>query len=463
MLAAALLLLGHDALPDDGMISLTYARNLAEHGCWCLTSGVGANTATSPLNVALLAAGIVVFGSPMITVGALLTGCLAALAMWLRRLGGDLAALVGPALLASTPVLTSALGLETYLAVALLVAVVRYGTGVRPRAVGVASGLAVLSRPDMAVAVAAAVVVLASARGWWPRVRTAAGTALLVAGPWFALAWWRLGSAWPDTLPVKAGQSGWGAGGTVHLLNSLPLYLQAWPVATGLTLAVLAVGALAVGLAVRDRSWPAVALGLGGTADLLAMAATAQAPAAYYVGPAVGGLGLAAVLVSTGRARHRRRRSASTPVGLSAVVVAIVTVSMLFSIGRVDQWLTGMAPLRQNWATNEQYAQIAAELPTEGVVYSSGEIGALAFFCLDHGCRVVDPYLADPGRTEQFVSRWRAEHPWAEPNYRHHEPRAPLPVRWRLDFTTAPPAGARSWPATGAGGHPWFAVLTPVP
>jgi hypothetical protein len=121
-----------------------------------------------------------------------------------------------------------------------------------------------------------------------------------------------------------------------------------------------------------------------------------------------------------------------------------------------------VAPVRQNWASNVEYAAIAAALPTAGVVYSNGEIGALAYFCLDHDCRVVDPYLSDPGRTEPYVARWRADRPWAEPNYRHHAPPAPLPVRWRLDYTGSPPAGAARWPITGADGTTRFAVLTPA-
>lgn len=462
VLALALVALGRHALPDDGMISLAYARNVAEHACWCLTSGIGAHTATSPLNVALLAIGIVLFGSPMVSVAVLLAGCLATTAMWLRTLGGEIAALLGPALLVTAPVLTSSLGLETYLAATLLVGMVRYGRDGRWAAVGVTAGLAVLARPDMAVAAVVVVAVVASAGRWWPRVPGAAAVSVAVAGPWFVLAWWRLGSAWPDTLPVKAGQSGWGPDGSIHLAGSLPMYLDTWTISTLLSVVGLTAGAAAVAVAVRRRAWPVVALGAGGAADLVAMAATAQAPAAYYTGPAVAGLGLAAVLVAAGPWSSRSTTGSTTGLVLSSTVVGLIVVSGVFTLTRVDLWGEGVAPVRQNWASNEQYARIADDLPTDGVVYSSGEIGALAFFCLDRGCRVVDPFLSDPGRTARYVDRWRDGHPWAELNYRHHRPADPMPARWRLDFTANPPDWALTWPVRGSSGEIRSAVLVPA-
>ena len=115
------------AMPDDALISLSFARNLAEHGCWCLTTGIESNTATSPLNVGLLAVLVVVTGHAFVAAGVLLAACLAASAAWLDALGGRWAALLGVALLASSPVLTSSVGLETYLAAAILIGLVRYG------------------------------------------------------------------------------------------------------------------------------------------------------------------------------------------------------------------------------------------------------------------------------------------------------------------------------------------------
>lgn len=55
--AAGLLafLLTRTSLTDDAYITLTYARNLAVHGEWGIIPDAAANSATSPLNVLLLA------------------------------------------------------------------------------------------------------------------------------------------------------------------------------------------------------------------------------------------------------------------------------------------------------------------------------------------------------------------------------------------------------------------------
>jgi hypothetical protein len=437
LLAATLMVVGRDALPDDGLISLAYARNVAEHMCWCLTPGVGAHTATSPLNVTLLAIGIVLVETPMMSVLLLLAACLATTAMWLRNLGGDRAALVGPTLLATAPVLTGALGLETYLAVALLVGLVRYGRDGRWAAVGVGAGLAVLTRPDMAVSAAVVVAVLATTGSWWPRVPHAATVAVLVTVPWFVLAWWRLGSVWPDTVAVKSYQPGW-VDGTVHLHNGLGLYLASWPAATTVTVLTLMVGLMALAVAVDRRMWPAVALGLGGLANTILMAATAGPPAAYYLGPGVAGLGLGALLVT--------RRAPWMLPAIGAVVVAAVAVTA----ARGAPWDGGVAPIRQNVVSNAEYARIVDQLPTDAPIYASGEIGALAYYGADRGLTVVDRYLADPGRTDAYVARWRADHPWAEPNFTHYDPPPPVQVGYQLDVARNPDGTAR-WRLTSTG------------
>ena len=70
--AALVFLVAHQALIDDAYITLDYARSLAQHGQWALVPGHPANTATSPLNVLLLAGLIVLSGHPVVSVGILL-------------------------------------------------------------------------------------------------------------------------------------------------------------------------------------------------------------------------------------------------------------------------------------------------------------------------------------------------------------------------------------------------------
>ena len=108
--AGLVFLVAHTALPDDAYITLNYARNLAEVGRWGMLADRPSNTATSPLNVWLLAAGTLVTGRPVLAVGLVLVACLGLVGWWSARLARDLdlspvlpAALVG--LLVTSPLL----------------------------------------------------------------------------------------------------------------------------------------------------------------------------------------------------------------------------------------------------------------------------------------------------------------------------------------------------------------------
>src|SRR5688500_9720626 len=90
------------------------------------------NTATSPMNVWLLALGILITHSGTVAVGLVLIASTAATAWWLspisRRFG--LPSLVAPtvavAALVASPLFASTVGMETFLGVAMLTGVARY-------------------------------------------------------------------------------------------------------------------------------------------------------------------------------------------------------------------------------------------------------------------------------------------------------------------------------------------------
>src|SRR5687768_15148900 len=56
LVALAIFLVARDGLVDDAYITLSYARNVAEHLHWGMIPAEESNTATSPLNVLMLAA-----------------------------------------------------------------------------------------------------------------------------------------------------------------------------------------------------------------------------------------------------------------------------------------------------------------------------------------------------------------------------------------------------------------------
>lgn len=424
VLGGLLFLVAHRALPDDGLISLAFARNLAEHGQWAITTGVESNSATSPLNVWLLAGLHLLTGHRAFVAAALLLmASLAVTAVGLRRLGGPAAALVGPALLATSPVLTSSLGLETYLCAAVLVALVRAAADGRWVVAGLLTGAAFLARPDLTVAAVAAVLVIGVAvhrRVLWALPIGAATTL-----PWVVFSWWHFGSAWSNSVAVKWANGSWGG----DTLTSVSYWWEAFPGPALLIGVTLAAGGFAVVVAVARRQWPAVAFGAAGAAHLAALSLTETPPIEYYLAPSIVGLGLALVLVAA--------RSGRWALAVPSVIVA---GAVGLSVVHVPLWAQGIAPMRQNIATNEEYRAIVQGLPTDGAVMG-GEIGAYSFYCMDRrpACTVVDPVLSDPARADALVSRWRRFHPAWELNYRHYRVPAPVPVRYRMDL------GSTTW------------------
>ncbi|WP_274283033.1 hypothetical protein [Actinomycetospora lutea] len=445
LLGVVLFAVAHDAMPDDGLISLSFARNLAEHGQWALTTGIESNTATSPLNVWLLAGLHILTGyQAFLAAGLLLCACLAVAAWWLHHLGGPVAAVVGPALLATSPVLTSAIGLEPFLCSAVIIGVVRYGSDARWGATGLLTGAAFLARPDLTIAAVAAVVVLAVTVS--RRLVLALPLGAAVALPWVLFSWLHFGSAWANSVAVKWANGSWG-GSTLFT----PAFW--WPTYGWATVAVavtLAAGLAALGIALWRQQWSAVAIGAAGAAHIGALACTETPPIEYYLAPAVTGLGLALVLVAA-----RSRPWAAVVPGL------VVAGCVAGSIAHGSLWVEGLAPMRQNWATDAQYAAIARDLPTDGVVMG-GEIGALAFYCQDRGCTVVDPVLSDPGRVDHLVARWRAAHPSWELNYLHYEVPPRTPVRYRLELGLTEPGPGR-WPVSRSPDRHEWARLLPEP
>ncbi|GAA4867728.1 hypothetical protein [Actinomycetospora straminea] len=449
------------ALPDDAMITLSYARNLAERGEWALTPGVAANTATSPLNVWLEAGLVVVTGRPELSVGILLALTVGLLALCLHRQHGAPVCGAGVLLLVANPFLASATGLEVYLTALAIVALVWAASAGHFLVLGIVGGLAVLTRPDLAIVVLAVVVLAAARHRRVGGALLALALAGIVAAPWHVWSWLRFGSAVPDTLAVKA-DAGDSWGGYTYG-NGIGHYLGYWPEPTRLVVAGLAVGLVAwlaclVQLVrhrhLGPRGWSGLAFGVAGGAHYAAMSALGGAPFFWYYTPAVVGAALATVVVADAALRPVRPLRSHTPVRIAAgalaglAVVGIAGATLVQDAERGVPW-SGFAPVRVNWATPAQYEAIAAALPPGSTVESPGEIGYLAFHCR---CRVVD-YFSDPGRMAPAIDRFRADHdgPIWRLNYLHRRPQAPVPAAYRLVYEAAPPDGPGQWPVTFPG------------
>jgi hypothetical protein len=426
----------HHALVDDAFITLSYARTLALHGQWGVVAGIPANTATSPLQVLLLAGITVVVRDAVVAAGLLTALALAAVGWSVHRLGravdAPAASYLTVAVLGTSPLLVSTIGLETYVALALLAPAATALTERRPVACGLLAGLLVLCRPDLGMV--AVLLLLLTGRGS-PRAVVAA---LVVALPWAAFAWWHLGSLIPDTWVFKYGGSGFARGLLVHYSHE--------PAAIALSVVPAVAGLLALPAWWRH---PAARLWAGG-AGLHVAALTVLGTWIYhwYYGPAVGALAMLGCLaVARSLERGGVRTWLLVPTSLALVAVS---VGFLVEHGPVRD----RAPVSINWASEAQYRALAATLPEGAVVQSPGEVGTLAYFCR---CAVVDG-LSDRGYLPAALDRLLPTMPGPvraalDLNYRHLERRGPVRATWRVTsgLDTPGPVGPGfrldgSWP-----------------
>lgn len=383
-------LAAHRVLIDDAYITLDYARTLAQHGQWALEPGHQSNTATSPLNVLLLAGLIVLSGAPVVSVGILLIASLAvtgaALSTSCARLGyGQWPATVAVSLLVVNPLLISTIGLETYLGLALVAVLGFVVLARRPVVIGVVCGLLVLTRADLAAFAIAALIAVIGTSPTRTRIRCIthmAGTASAVAVPWFAASWWWLGSAVPDTLLLKVNEV-WA---DRSFATGLWYFWLGYPLAVALSLLPAVFGV--VDLVVWSVAWArrlagpggvlAVVWGIGAVGHITVYLLLKVPPYQWYYGPAIGALSMLAAL-SLG-ALSRPSQFAGSPIG-----VLLIAVTAVFLVWR--PWT--LTTISGNWASASEYAALAARVPSGATVESFGEVGTIAYFC---DCTVVDRF-----------------------------------------------------------------------
>ncbi len=417
-------LLARDVLIDDSYITLAYARTFAEHGVWGMQPQLPGNAATSPLNVLLLAAVIVPTGQPVLAAGVLLV---LALAVTGAALGGICAqldrsywpAVAGVALVAVNPLLVSVIGMETHLAIA-LVAVLGWTVLARkPHLAGVACGLLLLTRADLAgFGLAAAVAILVTVD--FGRALAFIGITGLVSLPWSVLSWFWLGSAVPDTMMIKLGESM----GDRTFANGLYYFFEAYPFAVTASLIPPALGVLVLLGGWRRAVAPLhLVLGVGGLLHAGTYLLLNTAPYQWYYGPAIGAL---TMLGAVGAQRAALRT------GTLAAALATVAVTSVYLVAR--PWT--LTTVSGNWATPTEYRALAERAPAGAVVQSFGEVGTVAYYCT---CTVTDR-LSDRGWFAEILAQQRAaagpfERRLLDLNYRHFHPSPRLTPRYEFTFT----------------------------
>ena len=371
---------------DDTYITLQYVRNLAEHLSWGFFPGQTTNTATSPLNVIVLAGVARVSGSALTAVALAMavewTLTLAVLLRISRQITGRVhAGVLIFAILATNPLLLSAIGLEGSLYILLLLtALLTFLTGRWP-SLAVALGLLTITRPE-------GFLFLAIVLAFLPATLWTRGKLLLAYGltilPWYLFSWIHLGSLIPDTLIIKVDQQPWE--GTTLFVNGPLLYLDHFPAATigslwPLLFVPFALPALLRSKPVARRAMAALAL--YGVAHYLAYSALGVPPFHWYythqivVIAVLGGLGAAELL----RWVSERFGTIGRVLAGAATVLPAATLLTLFA-GHGPA--LGQAPIHSNWARPAQYQAIAATLRTEvapdETVDFRGEVGTLSYY-----------------------------------------------------------------------------------
>ncbi len=484
VVGAVIIYIAHAGLIDDAYISLGYVRNLASDLHWGVIATETANTATSPLNIALLALATwlveLLTGElrPEVGLGILTVVLSAAMAVWTaqaaRRFGISGAwSLAVLAVVFGNPFVNSSLGLEVVLVAALLTGLIAQAVRGSRVGFGVFAGLLVLARLDVGLIVAV-VYLLTPALRRRPWVAPLTGAA--VALPWYVFSWLALGSAIPTTFVIKTLQRSFGdatfANGWWRMLTSdvtgTAVSLAVVPAALGLVAALVMVG-MAVRRRLPAHLWPLAGLGIGGAAHFGAYCLLQVPPYHWYYVPSTVALGVTAVLglgLALRRVGHGRGHSV---LGHAAPVVTAVALTALAFVSLGERSLPWTHPvIYGNWAYASDYLAVGTgigEVVGEATVVAPPEIGATAYGC---ECSMVDMF-SDPGRTLPLIAE-RLEQ--AGPvtrfllraNFLHLDwSQRPREAEYRAVWTQGPvPEGLPSWPTDGPGG-PGTMYLEPLP
>lgn len=438
-------------LIDDSYITLSYARNLAETGEWTLVAGLSANSATSPLNVMLLAGLTMITGNAVTACGLLFVAACAGLYLSMVRLMPSGPALLATVAVVANPLTVSTVGMEVMLSAVTLAAL----AGIRDSAVaaGLFCGVIAIIRLDLVIIAA----IIVCGQTWRERsvkrVLIIATTAAGVAAPWYVWSWLQFGSLLPDTLVLKTAERSWSGGWT--FLSGPAFYLWHQPMAT---IGAFMLPLIAVIVFIRRRNltrvgvWFFGALIYSGVYCLLGVP-----PYHWYYAPFV--VAATVYLIATVSVRM-------------AFWITVIAVTMSVVSYVASGWDRQIAPISSNHATSGEYQRISADirrLAPGSAIATAGEIGTLAYYCR---CMVIDDF-SDRSRIAQEL-RDRRNRPspirnvWRL-NYQHLDaalnaaPASP-PARYRLIWsTTSTPEAVRSWPATSPTRGRGFLLLYAIP
>jgi hypothetical protein len=380
-----------NALIDDAFITLRYVKTLLASGTWGFFPGVVANSATSPLNVFLLAA-ISLFTGPTVKASLwLVLLCLFCMAWLLVHLsshltGSTIFGWLAVSGLIFNPLLISTIGLESILFTALFVLAVYCYQFQKWTGLGVALGTLTLARAD---GILFFLIFLLFAPATQTQKRLIL-VYLLCTIPWYLFSWIYLGSIVPDTFFIKTEQGTWWESDFFNGIKNA--YYSIYPLEIILSFVFLPVTLSLFSKRVRDVMI-LLLIGLAGLTHFAGYSALGVPPFHWYYIPEVitivllGSLALGVLYRHSSGLWERRFWGAVT-----AICFLIPVLGMAHILGR-DGFLVREMPIHSNWATHEQYQEIGLWLKDnyEGdpIRLEGGEIGTLAYYC---DCRLLDRF-----------------------------------------------------------------------
>jgi len=378
-----------NALVDDAFITLCYSRSLLESGTWGLFPGCTANSATSPLNVFLLAATALLAGTLTDAVKWLTLAYFVLLFLILERISLSLFekrlfGYVTFVALIANPLLISTMGLESFLFTVLFLALILMYLREKWSIFAVIAGLLTLSRPEGALAFLLFLVLVPNITVLFQVM----GLYILCIAPWYIFSWIHLGSILPDTFFIKTFGGSW-TGWTFS--DGIILYLKTYPVETVLSLLFLPLLPM---LFIRTaKKWALCAVVFTfGSLHFVFYSLLGVAPFHWYYTPeqiSIIFLG-ALALISNYYACHHHRKAILLR-SLVFCYALLPVLGMLYLLER-DGFYLEEAPIHSNWATHAQYRKVASSLrdlianePTRVRV----EVGTLAFYSK---CHLINEY-----------------------------------------------------------------------
>jgi hypothetical protein len=371
-----------NALIDDAFITLQYAKTLLASGAWGFSKNHITNSATSPLNVILLALASSVTGSLIDAVKWLAFVNFLIIFILLRRvsikyLNTETFGILSFVALVCNPLLLSTIGLEGILFTTIFIASLYFYLENRWHLLAVSTGLLTLTRLDGILFFGLFLIFVLPMK---LRLRF---TLLYLAylAPWYIFSWIHLGALVPDTFFIKTLQNSWGPWA---FFNGVLLYYQAYSLETILSFLYLPLLVLAFNDCLRNLRNVMIIIGGAGLAHFIGYSLLHVPPYHWYYVPQVVATILLGALALTGNYRYCVQSWKKKLLwALVTLYMLIPALGMLYVLGR-DGFSLKEMPIHTNWATHEQYREVGLWLKKHNSgepVRVGREIGTLAFYC----------------------------------------------------------------------------------